>query len=49
VKPKVVFPIHDAMYTEAYKETSVPRWVGTQLAGEGIGFVYIPDHSSHTF
>ena len=49
VKPKVVFPIHDAMYTETYKQISIPRWVGTQLEVSGIGFVHIPDNSSHEF
>ncbi|HYF29010.1 MAG TPA: MBL fold metallo-hydrolase [Candidatus Paceibacterota bacterium] len=36
VRPKVVFPIHDAMYTEEYQRGLVPRIVGRNL--EGIEF-----------
>lgn len=49
VKPKVAFPIHDAMYTDAYKQTSIPRWIGVQLEEAGIKFVNIADNSSEEF
>lgn len=49
VKPKIAFPIHDAMYTEAYKQTSIPRWVGGQLEEAGIKFVNMADNSSEEF
>lgn len=33
VNPRVVFPIHDAMYTEDYQRGLVPRIIGGNLAG----------------
>lgn len=49
VKPKIVFPIHDAMYTSAYKQTAIPRWIGAYLEAEGIEFVNMADNSSKEF
>lgn len=39
LSPKAVFPIHDAMYTESVRESSIPRWIGTPLEEAGIRFV----------
>lgn len=39
INPRVAFPIHDAMYTEHYKESSIPRWIGGKLEEVGISFV----------
>lgn len=49
VKPKAAFPIHDAMYTENYRTTSIPRWIGTKLDEVGIRFVNMLDNSSEEF
>lgn len=49
VKPRVVFPIHDAMYLETYKEAGMPRWVGAALEAEGIKFVNMGNNSSEEF
>ncbi len=38
VAPKVVFPIHDAMYIEEFRESFVPRMIGGQLESAGIAF-----------
>lgn len=38
IRPKAVFPIHDAMYTDEYARAVGPRWIGGMLAGEGIEF-----------
>ena len=38
VKPRVVFPIHDAMYTEGFAREFVPRIVGGHLSEAGIEF-----------
>ena len=49
VNPRVAFPIHDAMYTEHYKESSIPRWVGGQLEAAGISFVNMLENDTHEF
>lgn len=49
IKPKFAFPIHDAMYTESYRQTSIPRWIGTQLETVGTKFVNMTDNSSEEF
>jgi L-ascorbate metabolism protein UlaG (beta-lactamase superfamily) len=46
LKPKVVIPIHDAMYTEAVRETTIPRWIGGPLEAEGIKFVNMGNNST---
>ncbi len=49
VNPRVAFPIHDAMYTNDYKQTSIPRWVGGQLEAVGISFVNVQEGEMHQF
>ncbi len=49
LKPSLVIPIHDAMYTEEVRNTSMPRWIGTALEAEGIRFVSMRDNSSEEF
>ena len=49
IKPHVAFPIHDAMYTEDYKQTSIPRWIGGQLEAVGISFVNLAEGETHDF
>jgi len=49
VNPRVAFPIHDAMYTEHYKESSIPRWVGGQLETVGISFVNMAEGEIREF
>lgn len=49
VKPKTVFPVHDAMYIEEYRKGLVTRLVGGMLEPEGIAFVDMPPGSSHEF
>lgn len=49
IKPKIAFPIHDAMYTDAYKQTSIPRWIGTQLEANGTKFINMADNSTEEF
>ena len=34
VLPKVAFPIHDAMYSDDYRQRAVPRWMGNFLPPE---------------
>ena len=36
--PKIVFPLHDAMYTPEYRDNIVPRIVGGNLEAAGIVF-----------
>ncbi|HEY0011099.1 MAG TPA: MBL fold metallo-hydrolase [Candidatus Paceibacterota bacterium] len=43
LKPKVAFPIHDAMYTEEYRRGLVPKLVGSNLAEAGIDFRDLSD------
>lgn len=49
VKPKVAFPIHDAMYVESYTRSLVPRIANEYLAPDGIEFVDMPPGSSRDF
>lgn len=49
LKPKVVIPIHDAMYTGEVRETSIPRWIGAPLEADGIKFVNMGNNSSEDF
>jgi len=49
LKPKIVIPIHDAMYTEEVRESSIPRWFGTPIEAAGIKFVNMGNNSSHEF
>lgn len=49
INPRVAFPIHDAMYTSDYKQTSIPRWFGGQLEAVGISFVNLAEGDSHEF
>lgn len=49
LNPRTVFPIHDAMYTENYRQTSIPRWIGGQLEAVGISFVNLAEGDSHQF
>lgn len=46
VNPKVAFPIHDAMYTEGYRMTGIPRWIGANLEAAGITFENIQPNES---
>ncbi len=49
INPRVAFPIHDAMYTESYRQTSIPRWIGGQLEQVSISFVNLAEGDSHEF
>ena len=49
VHPNVVFPIHDAMYTDAYARSSVPRWFTTYLTPDGIQFVDLANGETKEF
>lgn len=49
INPRVAFPIHDAMYTRDYKESSIPRWFGGQLEAVGISFVNLAENDTHEF
>lgn len=49
INPRAAFPIHDAMYTEDYRQTSIPRWIGGQLETAGISFVNLAEGDSHEF
>ncbi|HWH07419.1 MAG TPA: MBL fold metallo-hydrolase [Candidatus Paceibacterota bacterium] len=49
LKPKVVIPIHDAMYTEEVRATSIPRWIGAPIEEAGIKFVNMENNSSEEF
>ena len=39
VNPKIVFPIHDALYTQVYRGELIPRLVGGHLKGGNIEFI----------
>jgi len=39
VNPKIVFPIHDAMYTEMYRGELIPHLVDEHLKDSGIEFI----------
>ncbi len=49
LKPKVVIPIHDAMYTEEVRQTSIPRWIGAPIEADGIKFVNMLNGSAEEF
>lgn len=49
LKPKVVIPIHDAMYTEEVRSSSIPRWFGAPIEAAGIKFVNMGNNSSEEF
>jgi len=49
INPRVAFPIHDAMYTNDYKQTSIPRWIGGQLEAVGISFINLAEGDTHEF
>lgn len=49
VHPRTTFPIHDAMYTENYRQTSIPRWIGGQLEQVGIEFTNLAEGDSQEF
>lgn len=49
LKPKVVIPIHDAMYTEEVRSSSIPRWFGAPIETDGIRFVNMGNSSSEEF
>ncbi|KND46946.1 MAG: putative b-lactamase [Parcubacteria bacterium C7867-004] len=49
VAPKIVFPIHDAMYIEDYQRWLVPRVVGGNLESAGIELRDMPDGSTEEF
>lgn len=49
VNPRIAFPIHDAMYTESYKQTSIPRWIGGQLEAVGITFTNLAEGETGEF
>ena len=49
VKPRVAFPIHDAMYTETYLRTAIPRWFTSNLESSGITFVNLLAGMSEEF
>lgn len=49
INPRVAFPIHDAMYTESYRQTSIPRWIGGQLEAVGISFANLTESDTHEF
>jgi L-ascorbate metabolism protein UlaG (beta-lactamase superfamily) len=49
LNPKVVIPIHDAMYTEEVRSSSIPRWIGAPIEEVGIKFVNMGNGSSEEF
>jgi L-ascorbate metabolism protein UlaG (beta-lactamase superfamily) len=49
LNPKVVFPIHDAIYTEVYRSDLIPRIVGGNLESAGITFIDMAAGATHTF
>jgi L-ascorbate metabolism protein UlaG (beta-lactamase superfamily) len=49
VNPKVVFPIHDALYTEEVRNGMVPRMIGAHLEPAGIGFEHLADGETREF
>jgi L-ascorbate metabolism protein UlaG (beta-lactamase superfamily) len=49
VKPKVVFPVHDAMYINDYQRGLVPMIIGGNLQATGIEFRDLPAGSSLEF
>lgn len=49
VRPEIVFPIHDAIYTEEYRGELIPRIVGGNLEPVGIKFVDIAPGAAHEF
>ncbi len=49
LKPKIAFPIHDAMYIESYRKEGIPRWVGTNLEAAGITFTNLQPGESQGF
>lgn len=49
INPRVAFPIHDAMYTESYKQTSIPRWIGGKLEEANISFINLLEGESQEF
>jgi len=46
LKPAIVIPIHDAIYTEEVRSTSIPRWVGVPIEATGIKFINMQNNSS---
>lgn len=38
LEPKIVFPVHDAMYIQKYRDNVVPNVVGKTLESAGIAF-----------
>lgn len=46
VKPRITFPIHDAMHIEEYQRGLIPRVMSTNLTPEGIEFKDLPSGSS---
>lgn len=44
--PKVVFPIHDAMYIDMYQRAVGSNWIGAMLKGDGIEFRDLPAGAS---
>jgi L-ascorbate metabolism protein UlaG (beta-lactamase superfamily) len=49
VKPEVVFPIHDAVYTQEYRGELIPRIIGGNLESFDIKFVDIAPGATHEF
>lgn len=49
LKPKIVIPIHDAMYTDEVRKLSIPRWIGAPIEASGIKFVNMGNNSSEEF
>lgn len=43
IAPAIVFPIHDALYTEEVRRSMIPRLVGIHLESVGITFQDISD------
>ncbi|MEK7601934.1 MAG: MBL fold metallo-hydrolase [Patescibacteria group bacterium] len=43
LKPALVFPVHDALYTEEVRRGLVPRVIGTHLESAGIVFKDLKD------
>jgi L-ascorbate metabolism protein UlaG (beta-lactamase superfamily) len=49
LSPRVVFPIHDAMYIDDYKHGFVPMYVGGRLSESGIEFRDMADGATEEF
>lgn len=48
LKPEIVIPIHDAMYTEEVRASSISRWIGAPIENAAIRFVNLQNGETYT-